>query len=124
MMDSMINSLASSIFTPEGPTVNPQYQPQVNTQDKPQRWFTEDMYAQMHTSKWTPKIEQHFKDGVLISQTIQYTPQGDKEPYPKKHWVGLTDEDVTLLCNTARTHEQTWGMFVRTIEEKLKEKNA
>ncbi len=42
----------------------------------------------------------------------------------QRTWVGLTDEDVTLLCNTARTHEQTWGMFVRTIEEKLKEKNA
>jgi len=26
MMDLMINSLASSIFTPEGPTVNPQCQ--------------------------------------------------------------------------------------------------
>jgi len=43
---------------------------------------------------------------------------------PQRTWIGLTDEDVTLLCNTARTHEQTWGMFVRTIEEKLKEKNA
>ena len=39
-------------------------------------------------------------------------------------WVGLTDEDVTWLCNTAKSHEQTWGMFVRTIEAKLKEKNT
>jgi len=42
---------------------------------------------------------------------------------PQRTWVGLTDEDVTWLCNTGRTHEQTWGMFVRTIEAKLKEKN-
>jgi hypothetical protein len=41
-----------------------------------------------------------------------------------KEWVGLTDEEVTWLCNTAKSHEQTWGMFVRTIEAKLKEKNT
>ena len=41
---------------------------------------------------------------------------------PRK-WVGLTDEDVTWLCNTAKSHEQTWGMFVRAIEAKLREKN-
>jgi len=39
-------------------------------------------------------------------------------------WVGLTDEEVTWLCNTAKSHEQTWGMFVRAIETKLKEKNT
>ena len=31
---------------------------------------------------WTPRIERHYKDGVLISQTIQYNPQGEKLPYP------------------------------------------
>jgi len=52
-------------------------------------------------------------------------------PYMKRHttppqrtWVGLTDEEVTWLCNTAKSHEQTWGMFVRAIEAKLKEKNT
>ena len=44
--------------------------------------------------------------------------------YAQRQWVGLTDEDVTWLCNTGRTHEQTWGMFVRTIEAKLRELNA
>ena len=43
---------------------------------------------------------------------------------PQRTWVGLTDEEVTWLCNTAKSHEQTWGMFVRTIETKLKEKNT
>ena len=42
---------------------------------------------------------------------------------PQRTWVGLTDEEVTWLCNTAKSHEQTWGMFVRTIEAKLKAKN-
>jgi hypothetical protein len=43
---------------------------------------------------------------------------------PQRTWVGLTDEEVTWLCNTAKSHEQTWGMFVRAIETKLKEKNT
>jgi len=42
----------------------------------------------------------------------------------QRTWVGLTDKEVTWLCNTAKSHEQTWGMFVRTIETKLKEKNT
>jgi uncharacterized protein YwgA len=42
----------------------------------------------------------------------------------QRTWVGLTDEEVTWLCNTAKSHEQTWGMFVRAIETKLKEKNT
>lgn len=42
----------------------------------------------------------------------------------ERKWMGLTDEDVTWLCNTAKSHEQTWGMFVRMVEAKLKEKNA
>ena len=41
-----------------------------------------------------------------------------------RQWQGLTDEDVTRLCNTAKSHHQTWGMFARAIEAKLKEKNT
>ena len=41
----------------------------------------------------------------------------------QRQWVGLTDEEVTWLCNTAKSHDQTWEMFVRAIEAKLKEKN-
>ncbi len=44
-------------------------------------------------------------------------------PAAQRQWVGLTNEEVTWLCNTAKSHEQTWGMFVRAIEAKLKEKN-
>jgi hypothetical protein len=31
---------------------------------------------------WTPRIERIYKDGVLVEQTIQYNPQGQKLPYP------------------------------------------
>ena len=45
-------------------------------------------------------------------------------PPAQRTWVGLTDEEVTWLCDTAKSHEQTWGMFARAIEAKLKEKNT
>ena len=41
------------------------------------------------TTAWSPKIEQLYENGVLINQTIQYAPQGVKEPYPQRTWVGL-----------------------------------
>jgi hypothetical protein len=54
-------------------------------------------------------------------ETIMYVLEKES---PQRTWVGLTDEEVTWLCNTAKSHEQTWGMFVRAIEAKLKEKNT
>lgn len=89
---SFVNAIVGQFMTPEGPIVNPQYQAP--------KWLTEERYAEMHTSTWTPKIEQHFLDGVLISQTIQYTPKGDKEPYSKKQWIGLTEQEKLELKNT------------------------
>ena len=99
-------------------------------QQEPVAWMTEERYAEMHTSKWTPKIQQVFsKDGILESQTIQYAPQSKTVPYPlaQRTWLGLTDEEAV----------QTWeGVikyapgdvrikdFARAIEAKLKEKNA
>ena len=99
-------------------------------QQEPVAWMTEERYAEMHTSKWTPKIQQVFsKDGILESQTIQYAPQSKTVPYPlaQRTWLGLTDEEAV----------QTWeGVikyapgdvrikdFARAIEAKLKEKNT
>ena len=57
------------------------------------------------------------RDELLYAEFFAYSP-------PQRTWVGLTDEEVTWLCNTAKSHEQTWGMFVRAIEAKLKEKNT
>lgn len=52
-------------------------------------------------------------------QSMLYT----APPAAQRQWVGLTDEEVTKLCENAKSHYQTWGMFVRAIEAKLKEKN-
>jgi hypothetical protein len=54
-------------------------------------------------------------------ETIMYVLEKEAA---QRTWVGLTDEEVTWLCNIAKSHEQTWGMFVRAIEAKLKEKNS
>ncbi len=54
---------------------------------------------------WTPRIERHYKDGVLISQTIQYNPQGEKLPYPHEpKREPLTAEDFLDWYDSA-----IWG---------------
>ncbi len=111
------NAIVGEFMTPEGPIVNPQY--------KTPKWLTEERYAEMHTSTWTPKIEQHFdKDGMLISQTIQYTPQGKKEPYLNKKWIGLTADEMEGLYQSATYMDGTDYIYMLALaEEKLKEKN-
>ena len=92
-------------------------------QQEPVAWLTEERYAEMHTPKWTSKIQQVFsKDGILESQTIQYAPQSKPVSYPpaQRTWVGLTDkEEVELWENT----DSDWELMKRT-EAKLKEKNT
>lgn len=58
------------------------------------------------------------------SAMLAAAPAAQRQLTDVKSWVGLTDEDVTWLCNTAKSHEQTWGMVVRTTEAKLKAKNS
>ena len=80
----------------------------------------EMFYAKFHPLKQPEQPQVRTGDclrvGVCASEGYKIQPQ--------RTWQGLTDEDVTWLCNTSRTHEQTWGMFVRTIEARLKEANT
>jgi hypothetical protein len=80
---------------------------------------------------WTPKIEQHFdKQGILMIQTIQYSPQGEKLIYPheqQRTWIGLTDEEIDAIYEQ---HHNQYGEcesvnlgYERAIEAKLKDKN-
>ena len=65
------------------------------TTKKPE-WITEEMYFRQKT--WTPKIEQVFDvNGILITQTIQYTPNGIREPYPHKKQKPLSSEPLEAL---------------------------
>lgn len=61
---------------------------------------------------------------AVLVEEMQRMAKRIKELEAQRTWVGLTDDEVTWLCNTAKSHEQTWGMFVRAIEHKLKEKNT
>ena len=76
---------------------------------------------------WTPKIERLYENGVLVSQTIQYNPQGAKLPYPhepKREWVGLTDEEIDQGQKESWVTKQAWESAVWWAEAKLKEKNT
>ena len=73
---------------------------------------------------WTPKIESHYKDGVLIEQTIQYNPQGEKLPYPQHTWVGLDfDEFKFIASKYLLNREAGLEYFQEEIEAKLRSKN-
>ena len=62
-------------------------------------------------------------DGCRYCNAQEYIDKLIEALEEQRIWVGLTDEEVTWLCNTAKSHEQTWGMFVRAIEAKLRSKN-
>jgi len=84
------------------------------------KWLTEERYAEINTSKWTPKIEQVFsKDGILESQTIQHAPQSKPVIYPSLQRKPLTWERVNelwlLACNDG-TKLPTHVVFARAIE--------
>ena len=65
--------------------------------------LVQEQYAEMHTPKWSPKIQQLFnKDGVLESQTIQYAPQSIPVPYPAQR----TEQNFCPRCGK-RTKDLT-----------------
>ena len=70
------------------------------------------------------KIEEVYKDGVLVERRMKRGPDCGWEPLltpPRREWVGLTDEE--------KLHLEIMGgksdvMLAEAIEAKLKEKNA
>jgi hypothetical protein len=47
-------------------------------------------------------------------------------PQPQREWVGLTDEEIALVCSECAASAHNWNdiSFARAIEAKLKEKNT
>ena len=90
--------------------------------------LVQERYAEMHTSKWSPKIQQIFnKDGVLESQTIQYTPQSTPVPYPpQRTWVGLESEEIRKAKHHIidGAYHYSFKQGAEWAEAKLKEKNG
>jgi len=47
-------------------------------------------------------------------------------PQPQREWVGLTDEEIALVCAECAASAHSWNdiSFARAIEQALKEKNT
>ncbi len=47
-------------------------------------------------------------------------------PAPQREWVGLTDEEIALVCAECAASAHNWNdiSFARAIEAKLKQKNG
>jgi len=47
-------------------------------------------------------------------------------PQPQREWVGLTDEEIALVCSECAASAHNWNdiSFARAIEAKLKDKNT
>ena len=43
---------------------------------------------------------------------------------PQREWVGLTPEEILDLFDVNNVYGSKWVEFARTVENKLKEKNA
>ena len=91
------------------------YTPPQRKEPEPVVWMYQDKST--HEVRFQKHMRGFVDHGATYETPLYTTP-------PQRTWVGLTDEEVTWLCNTAKSHEQTWGMFVRAIEAKLKEKNT
>jgi hypothetical protein len=62
-------------------------------------------------------IHENLQEGVFHLYTHQQ---------PKREWVGLTEDEIALLCGECAASAHNWNdiSFARAIEAKLKEKNT
>jgi uncharacterized UPF0160 family protein len=60
-----------------------------------------------------------------VKDTIRYRDAFPKDYRLQKPWVGLTDEEIVLICGecAASAHRHDDISYARAIEAKLKEKN-
>jgi len=70
-------------------------------------------------AKWEPQVERRYSpDGVLLSEKVKYTPDGEWRDLPK--WRGLSTAEVNSLWNLTKKPTE----FAEMLQAKLKEKNA
>ena len=70
-------------------------------------------------AKWEPQVERRYSpDGVLLSEKVKYTPDGEWKYLPK--WRGLSTAEVNSLWNLTKKPTE----FAEMLQAKLKEKNA
>jgi hypothetical protein len=70
-------------------------------------------------AQWEPQVERRYSpDGVLLSEKVKYTPDGEWRDLPK--WRGLTTAETKALWNATKKPTE----FAEMLQAKLKEKNA
>jgi hypothetical protein len=74
-------------------------------------------------------VEIEFKEWANSMYGVGEVKMSDGKPlilkaklhFPKREWVGLTDEEINLIYAEPQTHI---GQYAKAIEAKLKEKNG
>ena len=71
---------------------------------------------------WEPRIERLYdKNGILISQTIQYNPQGKKWPYPHEPnekpvaWQNIDIQDEIFSAKEWENIDPIWDFMYRPL---------
>ena len=77
---------------------------------------------------WIDKTRfKELMEGNSVTTTLtSHRPFLDDVPlYAKREWVGLTDDEIALVCAECAASAHNWNdiSFARAIEAKLKEKN-
>jgi hypothetical protein len=78
---------------------------------------------------WTPEEDEAFNDVEKHSNLGKQILRDMGQPYvyaPKREWVGLTDEEILVKCESVPDYDignHDLIQFAKAIEAKLKEKN-
>ena len=74
--------------------------------------------------KQGPDYERGFIDGM--QKQAQSSVDKAVNAMSKREWVGLTDEEIALVCAECAASAHNWNdiSFARAIEQALKEKNT
>ena len=79
---------------------------------------------------WTPEEDEAFNDVEKHSNLGKQILRDLGQPYhyePKREWVGLTDEEILVKCESVPDYDignHDLIQFAKAIEAKLKEKNT
>jgi hypothetical protein len=79
---------------------------------------------------WTPEEDEAFNDVEKHSNLGKQILRDMGQPYhfePKREWVGLTDEEILVKCESVPDYDignHDLIQFAKAIEAKLKEKNT
>ncbi len=85
---------------------------------EPVVWMYQDKST--HEVRFQKHMRGFVDHGATYETPLYITPQ------PQREWVGLTDEEIALVCAECAASAHNWNdiSFARAIEAKLKQKNG